>query len=144
MISVRSFVKVKKKFVPLDRFEGPPPDNNYIEGAISLEIDGVELFGLDLWDDLNHLWCYLVDGLVDVMAGKDVKTGFPDQPIDVIMRPIGSRVVIEVYGKRATAEREDLIREMSQAALDFLTFAERYNPGQYQDALEKLRSLRTS
>lgn len=52
-IEIRTDLKLSGTFLPVAEFDGPLGDPYYIDGAISLIIDGVELLGRDLWD-LEH------------------------------------------------------------------------------------------
>ena len=46
-------------------------------------IDGVEVFGTDIWDDINWLWPLFVQALEECrQTGAGVRA-FPDQPISI-------------------------------------------------------------
>ncbi|WP_157738863.1 hypothetical protein [Labrenzia sp. VG12] len=75
-------------------FNGPLDDPHYIDGAISLIIDGVELLGTELWDLVDQLWCYIANGLVEAAGGRTFSTYFPDQPLQISFTPLGDNVKI--------------------------------------------------
>lgn len=59
-IEVKAFLREQegfREFSDVDRYIG---DTDYVPGAISFLVDGTEVFGLDLWDDNNWLWPFLV------------------------------------------------------------------------------------
>ncbi|GAB3624636.1 hypothetical protein GCM10027418_27210 [Mariniluteicoccus endophyticus] len=58
-------------------------DCMYLTGALSFTVDGVELFGLDLWDDINWLWPLLVLVFADYRRTGSGKQWFPDQAISI-------------------------------------------------------------
>ena len=66
-------------FVPFGSV--PPPRCEYIEGAIILEVEGVEVLSLELWDDMDWLWPFVVQALDDCRRLGEGERDFPDQPL---------------------------------------------------------------
>src|SRR5579872_1274763 len=99
MLTIKSLIKIDDKLVPIDEFEGPVVDPDYIEGAIDLTIDHKPILRRELVDYVDQLWAYLVDGLGEVVAGREFSTGYPDMPIDIVLLPQGSNVNISVRSK---------------------------------------------
>ena len=99
MLTIKSLIKIDDKLVPIDEFEGPVVDPDYIEGAIDLTIDHKPILRRELVDYVDQLWAYLVDGLGEVVAGREFSTGYPDMPIDIVLSPRGSNVSISVRSK---------------------------------------------
>ena len=83
MININSYIKVNEKFIPIQDYDGDLPDPDYIEGAIELTVNGVVLIDKSMWDLVDQLWAYIINGLIDVNEGKEFKTSFPDQPIEL-------------------------------------------------------------
>jgi len=86
MIKVDTYIKDDNKFVPIEQYTGTVPDPMYVEGAIYLKINEREILTLDLWDDVNWLWGYIVTGFEDLSEQSEWTTSFPDQPIDLTFR----------------------------------------------------------
>lgn len=98
MIRVESYLKVGNDFVPIAEFKGRVKDPEYVEGAIEVEIDGVKVLTLELWDDINWLWPYIANSLEELATEQTASTSFPDQPIELIFRTDNrrQRIVVEV------------------------------------------------
>lgn len=97
MIKVDTYIKEKNEFISINHYSGTVSDPMYVEGAIYLKVDEKEVLTLDLWDDVNWLWGYIVTGLEDLIEQSEWTTGFPDQPIDLTFR-------IDKYRKRMEIE----------------------------------------
>ncbi len=87
MIEINSYIKNGDSFILAESYQGPIKNPLYIDGSIELIIGKAVLMDKTLWDDLNHLWCYLVQGMVAVMDGKEYSTYFPDQPTQIKLLP---------------------------------------------------------
>ena len=151
-IILQSFIKKGQEFIVIDEFSGKLNDNDYIDGAIELSVDGVVLFDKNLWDCVDNLWSYILWGLEDLSAGKEHVTGFPDQPIEIHFRPLGDRFAeIEVkYGKgrRVRVELKEFIAEMLVEAEYFFKkmreIALRSGGRDYAGELERIEKIRVS
>jgi hypothetical protein len=80
-VEVRSYVRIGKDFQPIKEVHRYKGDCQYVRGAISLVIDGIDTLGVDLWDDVNWLWPFIVQALDECRRTGSGKRGFPDQPI---------------------------------------------------------------
>lgn len=87
MIQVTSYFKLGEDFIPVSEFGGNIHDPDYVEGGIELSIKRVPLITLKMWDYIDQLWAYIVDGLEEVKQGNHFSTFFPDQPIEMIFTP---------------------------------------------------------
>jgi len=96
MLTIISLMKVDGTLVPIEEFEGPVADPDYIEGAIELTINHKPILRREMVDYVDQLWAYLVDGLGEVVAGRECATGYPDMPIDIVLRPQGKLVNVAV------------------------------------------------
>jgi hypothetical protein len=99
MIDIHSLMKVADNLVPIEEFEGPIPDEDYIEGAIELTVDHKPILRREMIDYVDQLWSYLVNGLGEVVAGREFSTGYPDMPIDIVLQPQGDHVRIALSSK---------------------------------------------
>lgn len=106
----------------------------YVEGFISMTIDGVEMFGPDLWDDVGALWPMLTNMLDDCRASQVGVTGLMERSIPIrleqirgwagnllltVGRPEGDHYGVEM--RRASVAAADLYPAIARAYLD--TFA---------------------
>lgn len=127
MIKISTYLKRGEEFFPLENFASSLLDEDYIEGAIELSIDGRSLLTRAEWDCIDQLWAYLVAGLASLQAGKPFKTYFPDQPIELAFSPDArsGRVKVQVTINR-NRNRVDVftslpvfIKELARAARFF-------------------------
>lgn len=106
----------------------------YVEGFISMTIDGVEMFGPDLWDDVGALWPMLTNMLDDCRESRLGETGLFERAIPIrleyirgwpgfllltVGRPEGDHYGVKA--RRTTVEAADLYPAVARAYLD--TFA---------------------
>jgi hypothetical protein len=61
----------------------PRTNTRHIEGAIELDINGVDVIDQSMWDDVNQLCAYLTDMLMDLGKKGEASSYFPDQPIKI-------------------------------------------------------------
>ncbi|TWD81835.1 hypothetical protein FB561_2959 [Kribbella amoyensis] len=115
MIEIETFLKgADGGFVPVEDCRTPPPDPDYIEGAVRLSFDGLEIIGVDEWDYVDQLWCYVAEMVKEVQSSGYAETYFPDQPIRLSFRATGSRVEV-------AAEVGKELKTANVSAVDFLT-----------------------
>jgi hypothetical protein len=122
-LKVASFFRRGSQFIPIAEFEGGFLDTNYIEGALSVSLNGNELFDTSLWDYIDQLWAYLADGICAVARGESYSCYFPDQPIKVEFEILGGNQ-IKIFvgagaGRTGVVSRELFISEFSKAAQQF-------------------------
>ncbi|WP_030103808.1 hypothetical protein [Actinoalloteichus caeruleus] len=114
MVEIETFLRgADGGFVRVDACDIPPPDLDYIEGAIRLSVDGLEIIGTEEWDYVDQLWCYIAAMVTSVQSSGYAETYFPDQPIKLSLRAAGSRVLVTVVTGQET-------RTASTSLLDFL------------------------
>lgn len=123
MIVFRSFLEEGKQLVPIEEATKPPPDDFYIEGVVELLVDDHPILRRDSVDLVDQLWCYLVQGLEQLLSGQDFSVFYPDMPLEIRMQLKGTRVFITADNPgqldRATVELEDLRQAMLPAAETF-------------------------
>lgn len=106
----------------------------YVEGFISMTIDGTEMFGPDLWDDVGMLWPGLTIMLDDCYENRAGKTSLCERAIPISLesirgwagfllltvgRPEGDHYGVEA--RRTSVAAADLYPAVARAYLD--TFA---------------------
>lgn len=80
-VRVETFVRVDGEFRPvgeLTRYDG---SCTYVPGAIVLAVDEFAVLSLDLWDDVDWLWPFVIQALDECRRTGSGRTMFPDQPI---------------------------------------------------------------
>jgi hypothetical protein len=97
MVSIATYLKQGGRLVPIEEFRGPIEDEDYIEGAIELSINGTPLLTTAQIDYVDQLWAYLIQGMAEeVREGQPFSTFFPDCPVEVTLRPEPARQRITV------------------------------------------------
>jgi hypothetical protein len=131
-ISIESFVRLGDgEFTPIREVRPFAGDCAYVPGAIVLSVDGVAVLSLDLWDDINWLWPYVVQALDDCRRTGTGERYFPDQPILFRAKTAGSRgeVLLSVTGESLTRKvvvpAHELFPAVAEAGLDFFTELDR-------------------
>ncbi|MGF6826723.1 hypothetical protein P3T30_002008 [Kitasatospora sp. MAP12-9] len=82
MIEVRTLLRLPDgAFVQIESCEERPPDAQYVEGAIELIADGVQILTVADWDCIDQLWSYISDMIHALPMEGEASTFFPDQPI---------------------------------------------------------------
>ncbi|MDX4951182.1 hypothetical protein [Proteus mirabilis] len=122
MIEVSTFLKVGNEFLNIYDYEGELDDDFYVEGALELSINNIKLIDKSMWDCIDQLWCYFVDGLILISENKEFRTNFPDQPIEVIFTPVKEHILISVKAniqKKAFIKKAVFITYMASHAKEF-------------------------
>jgi hypothetical protein len=147
VVRVDSYLKQGNQFIPVSKYEGPAQDPQYIEGAIELTINGKMLLGLDLWDYVDQLWAYLIDGLLQLVQDTPFSTYLPDQPVQICFS-LPQKTLVEVQVKyeaierKETTQRRGFVIAMATAAETFFTKMLQYvpqNQAVYIDLLRKTK-----
>mgnify|MGYP001329641035 CR=1 FL=1 len=95
MFLINSFLRTPSgEFVQVEACEDRPADSDYVEGAIEIVVDGVEIVGKREWDYVDQLWSYMADMVETLRSHGNADTYYPDQPIRLEFAQEGSRVVI--------------------------------------------------
>ena len=149
MLLVKSFLRKNDNFVPVSDFIGGIPDSDYIEGAIEIFVQQKGLLTLEAWDYVDQLWCYFVDGLFEVVEGKEFETYLPDQPLKVVFRPdrYKRRVTIEVGDdetRSASVEYGEFMHMMTEEGIAFFHRLAELVPGSrtfYKEMAQRLSLL---
>lgn len=114
MVEIETFLKgADGGFVQVEACRTPPPDLDYIEGAIRLSVDGLEIIGTEEWDYVDQLWCYIAEMVTKMQSSGYAETYFPDQPIKLSFRAAGPRVLV-------TAKIGEETKTVNASSADFL------------------------
>lgn len=120
MMNVDSFIKVGDGFVNVNEFKGRVKKSDYIDGAMSLTINYVEVINISMWDYIDQLWIYTLNALIDFDTGDDVEFYFPDQPIKVTMKHVKNNVLFKVGEVGVIVEKKEFMIFMANSCLGFL------------------------
>lgn len=133
-VQVQSYVRIGEVFQPVNEVERYEGDCRYVPGAIGLVIDGVDVLGVDLWDDVNWLWPFIVQALDDCRRTGSGKRGFPDQPISFRAETAwaGNTLVSVTDGasinRTAVAPDDELYEAVALAGVEFFAELHRLCP----------------
>lgn len=147
MIEVLSYLKVNNDFINVFDFAGCVKDDDYIEGAISLCVNYVELINIEMWDYIDQLWAYILDGLESIRKNIDFECSFPDQPISVSFVSNKENVLVSIKGaneKKVSIDKKELINFLALHIEQFfirLGEISGIEKGKYNYEIEKARSL---
>ncbi|MFI5674771.1 hypothetical protein [Streptomyces cellulosae] len=124
MVEIETFLKgADGGFVQVEACRTPPPDLDYIEGAIRLSVDGLEIIGTEEWDYVDQLWCYIAEMVTKMQSSGYAETYFPDQPIKLSFRAAGPRVLVTAKigeeTKTVNASSADFLEAVKAAGLIF-------------------------
>jgi hypothetical protein len=147
MIDIQTFLRLNDgTFQQVQSCKNSPVDPDYIEGAIELSIDGVEIIGKPEWDYVDQLWAYLANMIHVLRTENEASTYLPDQPILLTFERKGNRVVVSSRAgenaRRASVGESELFTAMRTAGQEFfekMSDLVPTNSDAYQVALAKLR-----
>jgi hypothetical protein len=110
-------------YIEIEQWSGRLPDENYVEGWISLSVDGRELLNEGHWDLVDQLWAYLIDGLVESLdSGKAFECFFPDQPLKLRIQPMTWNELVFTVGEDSTrASKGSFIEAIATGGKEFFT-----------------------
>ncbi|AOR64126.1 hypothetical protein [Pectobacterium wasabiae] len=120
MMNVESFINVGDGFVSVSEFKGKVKRSEYIDGAISLTINYVEIINISMWDYIDQLWIYILNALLDLNNGNDVEFYFPDQPIKVTMKNVKDNIFLKVGDSGLMVDKYEFMIFMANSCLKFL------------------------
>ncbi|NTW38875.1 MAG: hypothetical protein HGA44_03135 [Cellulomonadaceae bacterium] len=115
----------------------------YLPGAVSFRVDGTELFGLELWDDVNWLWPLMVQVFADCRRSGSGKRWFPDQPISMTAERVSPEHVLvrvtngSAINRSAVAPADELFQALAVAGLHFFGELHRLCPDSVVDQQER-------
>lgn len=137
MLKITSFLRLPNgNFVKVKECKTRPIDPDYVEGAIEISVDGVEVVGKREWDYVDQLWAYIVDMMDSLRSSEVASTYYPDQPIKLEFACRGPQVLITaVVGekeRRGRVDRAELERVVGDAGRLFFQRMAELLPGNAQ------------
>lgn len=135
-VTVQTLIREDERFVSLAEStrRRSEPEARSIEGAIRLTVDGKRLIDEDVWDDVDSLWSYLLNGLVRARQELPFQCGFPNGPRPIRITPDKAGRVRLSFGAgysdavEAVAELEPLSRAMALAGRELFTWLAKVAP----------------
>ncbi len=148
LVEVRSYLRSGDgRFLPLDEVDSFDGDCRWVSGAIVLSIGGVEVLSLELWDDVNWLWPYVVQALDECRRAGQGERFFPDQPLRFRAESLGSsgQVLLSVTGgsiaNKAVGPADEIYKAVAQAALAFFAALHRLCPPEGPADLQVVKTV---
>ncbi|MFC9430774.1 hypothetical protein [Streptomyces sp. NPDC056987] len=144
MVEIETFLKgADGGFVQVEACRTSPPNFDYIEGAIRLSVDGLEIIGTEEWDYVDQLWCYIAEMVTKMQSSGYAETYFPDQPIKLSFRAAASRVLVTAKigeeTKTANASSADFLEAVKAAGMIFFRkMSELVPANSYAEAQQEL------
>jgi hypothetical protein len=135
MLTAKTVLKKGNDFIPIEEWTGKIEDPDYIEGALIITLDGRAILNESLWDDVNWIWPYIANGLIDIADGKDFQTNFPDQPVTFSIKHMANDwLLLHVFSEdrefaMAKIRKDEYLCGMTHGARDYLTKMEAISPG---------------
>lgn len=126
-VEITTYVRLDGRFIPITDVDSHDGSCDYLPGAIRFAVDGVELLGVDLWDDVNWLWPLVIQMLDDYKRTGAGKRFFPDQPIAMTAAeaawPGYTQVAVftsdKLINRTVVAPRQELFDTVALAGLEF-------------------------
>jgi len=143
-IIIETYIKQDDTYVSIFDFNGDIADSDYIEGALVLSINGVGLIDQTMYDYIEELWCYLVEGLSLIYEGGDFSCFFPDQPIEVkfIYLDRVVRVIVNCHEEvKVDVDREYFLMSMSSHARAFFNRLMEIEPSSKESSVRVISCL---
>lgn len=112
MIEVVSYLRDPDgQFSQVEAATSRPNDPRYIEGAIDLTVNGVQILDTFVWDYVDQLWAYISDMIIALRERGEASTYFPDQPIRLSFRKQGLNQVLVTLELDSNTRRTASINE---------------------------------
>lgn len=144
-VAIESYLETPAGFRRPHEVSGILPDERYIEGALEFRVGGSSFITRTEQDLVDQLWEYLIDMASAVAAGRAHAYSFPDQPINIAFRPLGTQVELRLdypgTHRRLSASRSELIAEIVRAGRMFFVEMLRLVPSREADWKAVLRHL---
>lgn len=119
MVEVETYIKLNDNFIKLSEFNNIlPEEDNYVDGAIVLNVNGKEVLTFQHYDYIFLLWGFIVDGISKTNLIDEAIIGFPDQPSEIKFIPSAQdRVKIYIDDNMVTSiERLELLNALRNEA----------------------------
>jgi hypothetical protein len=88
---ISSLLEMESSLVPINDFNGPLPNTNYVKGSIRWRIGEAVI---DMEDEMiDYLWCSIIEGFVKFKRVGDSEVFFPSQPVSLRFSRVGKNKV---------------------------------------------------
>ncbi|MEU5880341.1 hypothetical protein [Spirillospora sp. NPDC047279] len=134
MIEIRTYLETSdERLVEIGSATEAPPDENYVEGALELTVNGVRIIDVAMGDYIDQLWSYISDMVSDLLATGSADTRFPETPTTLSFQRQGHNrvlVTLEKRGERrvASAAEDELVDALRTHGAEFFAVMTRLLP----------------
>lgn len=149
-IHISTFLRLHTgALVPIADHSKCVDDEDYIEGALEIQVNKKIVIPRKYWDYIDQLWSYFVNALIGIHEGQDsFEISYPDQPIIIcITRLSGKSAKILFKGGLDKIEEEVdwelLVESIIISGLSFFEKMKELNPGKaevYQCEINRLKN----
>ncbi|MNW44673.1 hypothetical protein D3C74_219120 [compost metagenome] len=74
-------------------------DERYVEGALTIKYENLEILDFELWDLIGSLWAYLLNAVEELLEHGKGECYYPDQPIKLELTSVGNGFLHLVIGE---------------------------------------------
>lgn len=143
MITIKNFLKVKDDFIDIKDFKGTIDEDIYIEGAIIININDVEVMGLAHYDYILILWNSLVNQINETKLKSATAINFPDQPTTLLIEPNGQDLIKLSMDSKflSSCNRDEFIQELKASGINFYLKMKTINPNLKTEIEEMLNII---
>lgn len=141
------YIEDTEEFLPISQMESireftMRKDDFLEEGFTNLDgkivFEGNQIVDFDQSDEIDPLWNYYAQTLLECMEMGIGEIYFPNAPIEVKFEKKGKYYLkLTVDDQSLTAEVTTFITTFCEAAEEFMTFRNILTDGEYKDCLEK-------
>lgn len=107
-------------------------NRNYLEGAIYIEWNGELLMGEEKHDYIDQLLCYILNDIDQILTGVPFVTYFPDQPLELELKPHNALLLVRIGEKQADIPLETFFQAFYGLCLRFFTLLKQIYPSANQ------------
>lgn len=129
MIEIKTYIKKSNAFIEINLLDQQLDDDFYIEGALVFIGNGAVFIDEKMWDCVDQIWGYLVNGLKEIDSGNSFSCYFPDQPVKIEMKIVGKESILFSVDKiSGVFDKKEFIKNVSAFAVNFFENLKRISP----------------
>jgi hypothetical protein len=119
-VSTYIYDEQRGKYTPIEKYKSQLDSSDYIDGYIKIKIGKLTLCDKELFDDIDYLWPYWMNGLKNISNNKDFKGYYPDQPVKMGITIVDKNIVkVCVEERCAKINKNQFIKSMASNAIIF-------------------------